>query len=1504
MIALFEYGSDSLTLGRRWESWLERFKAWMEISSIEDGKKKKTFILMLGEETFEIWKSLRKENDSDSLDEAYTKLTEHFVTKRCEFTETCVFRRQTQGEGETMQSFEVRLRALAKYCKFADVDKEILIQLVAGSNSEQFKAKCCAKEDLKLKDALAIARTLERSAADVNGLTQPTAAELERKFSLNYASTSAPNRAKPKPSSDSPYCNHCGYEKHGHNKKCPAKGKKCDNCGKMNHYATVCMGPKKDRGQGSHPRRGTESSSQNQDETSRPVHRKVDHSGKNAANINHLKVTLESDPKSAQKRPAVVSEIWQNGKRVSPSLASKSSNETTIEVNADEYAEFLCYKANAGENYDIYQVVGDEVQNDGPRVEIEVAGSKVDFLIDTGAPLNIIDEVTFTNLRFKPVLRPCSSKVFGYEVEDAASSSTTTKPKKPLPILGQFVAKAAHNGIEVTAGFIVVKGRGEKLLSYRTAKALKLIQVLCQIVADPIDELNRRFPNAFSGKMGQAKDFEVKLEVDPTVRGVRQKLRPIAFGLRDAVENEIRRQVAEGILEPVHDISEPTPFISNLVVVLKSTDPIDVRLTADSRWVNKAIKRTRHWTRTIEDVVYIVNGAKFFSKLDLKKAFHQLLLAKESRYLTVITTHIGLFRYRCLHMGISSASEIFAEFIRNLISDIPGTLNMIDDILVFGHTEAEHKANLLKLLQRLEDTGLTLNVAKCEFYKKEVIFFGLKLSEHGISPTIEKCSALRNAKPPTNASELRSFLGLAQYVSRFIQDFAIITAVLWKLTKKSEKWKWGSEEQMAFDRLKEAITTKALSYFDKTLTTSVMVDASPVGLAAVIVQSKTTLHENPNQDKFVVAFASRLLSDVERKYSQCEKESLAIVWGCERFWLYLYAIHFYLYSDNRAAEQIFQNPSSKPPPRIERMNLRMTPFHVTVIHQPGRWNVADYFSRHPIDPVDGKSAALARNAEIFLNYIVSSVTPNAISLDQIAQATSQDPDLQMLKKWVEANSDQKVPAKLRAFKNIKDELSWSTHGVLLRGQRIIVPTSLRQRTIALAHLGHQGIVKTKALMREKLWFPGMDRQIEDWITRCLECQASGTKQCFEPLRTSPMPAGPWLELSCDFFGPLENGQGHWLVISDDYSRYVIVKRVPSTSSEAVIPVIEDIFSMFGTPIVVRTDNGPPFFGQCFANFAKRLGFRHRKITPQWPRANGEIERFMKNLGKVVRNARVSGTGIHEELQRFLRVYRETPHSTTKVSPSKLLFGYARTSGLPGIPSANHSTWHEQATANDAAAKKAMEDHYNAVMKAKLPQIRIGSSVLLKLERTIKSTPSWDPNPYTVIYINGSCITARRNDHYVTRNSSFFKPIIPSEDDDQASPPNATEAVSAPNEGENGDIAVETAHEQGLIQDIHPLGDSQEDTSTQDTSHQPKEDTSPEDTTPMNPGPQVHNLPGQPSEGQMVVAQGQVTKRGRGRPKNSADKVNEAKTPKAPKVQATPIRHSTRTTQPPNFYQAS
>ena len=266
-----------------------------------------------------------------------------------------------------------------------------------------------------------------------------------------------------------------------------------------------------------------------------------------------------------------------------------------------------------------------------------------------------------------------------------------------------------------------------------------------------------------------------------------------------------------------------------------------------------------------------------------------------------------------------------------------------DDTLAFGNTCHEHDQALENCLKRLKEKGLTLNKSKYCFLNTELEFFGQIFSAQGTRPDPRRTQDVIDASIPQNVSELCSFLGMVNFSSKYIANFATIATPLQELTKTGVTFSLEHKHQAAFDKLKAAITKpQVMAYFDAKKDTVLTVDASPVGPSGILSQKSPC-----DADNQVVAYASRALSEVERRYSQTEKEALTIVWAIEHFHLYLYGHSFTLETDQKPLEMIYGNAKSKQCARIERWVLRLQPYNFQVKYKPGPTNKADFLSRHP-----------------------------------------------------------------------------------------------------------------------------------------------------------------------------------------------------------------------------------------------------------------------------------------------------------------------------------------------------------------------------------------------------------------------------------------------------------------------------------------------------------------------------------------------------------------------------
>ena len=386
--------------------------------------------------------------------------------------------------------------------------------------------------------------------------------------------------------------------------------------------------------------------------------------------------------------------------------------------------------------------------------------------------------------------------------------------------------------------------------------------------------------------------------------------------------------------------------------------------------------------------------------------------------------------------------------------------------------------------------------------------------------------------------------------------------------------------------------------------------------------------------------------------------------------------------------------------------------------------------------------------EAHTDMIVRASVPKALTLEEKEAATNEDQTLRAVRTAVKLNKWHYDSVK--CFKSFKEP-----KGVILRGTRIVIPNILQQRAIDLAHTSHLGIMKTKALIHEKIWFPGIDEMIKNTIAKCIPCQAVGsiTK---ELITSAEMPDQPWDTLHMDFYGPLPSGD-YLLVVIDRYSRFPEVEVVRSTKASSVIPKLDRIFAVHGIPRVIKTDNGPSFNGEEYKRYGEALGITLKFSTPLWPQGNAEAERFMQPLAKALKTAKIVQRPWQQELHRFLLQYRQTPHCSTGVPPAELLFNRTVQGQFPTLVKRTVLNRHKESRQNEKRRQKCNERYTNNKSGVKKSEVKVGDNVLVRQERKNKLTSHFNPTPYVVTKREKSRVTARNADgHVITRNVSHFK----------------------------------------------------------------------------------------------------------------------------------------------------
>ncbi|UYV77695.1 K02A2.6-like, partial [Cordylochernes scorpioides] len=951
------------------------------------------------------------------------------------------------------------------------------------------------------------------------------------------------------------------------------------------------------------------------------------------------------------------------------------------------------------------------------KESIYIDGKEITMTIDTGSDTTFIGLENLKNIFPKsqmPTLNGTERKFYAYG------------QTSPLPCCGYFFADVSWGERSIKEQIFVIEGKAEPLLGKKASFELEIIKrgtkirnIQQEVIPKDIYNLIQENMNLFQGQ-GNVKGYSQKITLKENVTPVAQRCRHFPYKMVEAINQELDKIIEDGIIEEVHEASE---WISNIVAVPKKGTE-EIRLCVDLREVNKAIVRERYPIQTVDNILQALQGAKVFAKLDAKKGFWQIELDEKSRPLTTFITPRGCYRFCKIPFGLCSAPEAFQKAMNSILSHLEGVLCYIDDVIVYAQSIEQLDQRVKKVFERFQQVGLKLNKSKCKFSLNELEILGHIVSKDGIRPDPKKIESVLSFSKPENVDSLKSFLGTCGFLRKFIPDFSKLAEPLNNLTRKDIKWKWSKKEEDSFRKLKEALTKNpCLAYFDMNAPTEVIADASPVGLGAVLLQRQNDGSKKP------VAYASRSLTNVERRYSQIEKEALGCVWAVEHFNDYLWGNKFVLKTDHKPLIYML-NPKNATvlPPRIERLSWRLQPYDYEIEYLKGKQNIADIFSRKPLTNISCENIV-----DDYVEKVLSifSEEMKAISLNDIKKQSEADPFFKFLTKIIQTGNwpYQIDDDELKSLHKFKEELSVYDN-LILKGKRIVIPTDLRRNILDLAHETHQGIARTKQILREKYYWPNMDKDIERRIKNCYICEVNQPLRHDQPLTTIPIPPRPWYKVGVDLVGPIDSK--YILTLIDYYSSFPEAIIINDISSKTIISKLKEIFARYGFPIEIVSDNGLQFVSKDTEQFFMKLGIKHIRVSPYYPKSNGKIERFHRYLKKQLISVKLQGKDWKEELQCVLMAYRSTPHPSTGKTPALLLFSREIRNKLNDIND-NDSLMDKEVMEHNQAYKERMKKYADSKNKALPHDFKKGNIVYVaNTEMKSKLTPNYDNQRFIIL----------------------------------------------------------------------------------------------------------------------------------------------------------------------------
>ncbi len=742
---------------------------------------------------------------------------------------------------------------------------------------------------------------------------------------------------------------------------------------------------------------------------------------------------------------------------------------------------------------------------------------------------------------------------------------------------------------------------------------------------------------------------------------------PFSLAHLDEVRSNIDKWLKLGIVEPAR-----SRYNSPIFCVKKKGG--GYRMCLDYRGVNEKSFPENYTIRTPEDCMAEIGqaGSRHFIALDLSSGFYQMALAKESRKVTAFTVPpYGQLQWTRGAMGLKGCPGSFARLMDICLAGLSNVLVYIDDVLIHGKTEQDCINTLEKVLARLTQHNLKINVGKSTFLQPNTEYLGHSLSVNGISPGKDKTAAILQAQPPTTRKSLKSFLGMVNFFRNFIKHFAHKAGKLYALIRNDSAWHGGQlppHELQLFHTIKAAIAKavpRAFPFKDgkyHLFTDGALGDAREEGgLGAHLMQ------EDPSGDLHSIGFASRALKVHEKNYSAFLLELQAAVYAIDYFDHYLKGRSFVLYTDHAPLTKL----STVHTKTLHRLHALLNEFSFEIKHVAGKKNpVADFLSRSHGPARDDREAFI-----MAVSAIDSSQPPHELikqqeacpTLGPIRQALLQgkQPDLPpiLTKTAVSLRMHRGVLcARLPPRQGRVQDWKW----------RAVVPRAMAKAIIKEAHDsalgGHQGIARTYERIKEDLWWPKMMEDIVLHTQQCMTCQATSTK--------APPPAAPHQEyaqsrapnvrIHADLFGPLKGTDGnnkYILGITDSFTKILRLTTVQSKEAATVAMAIwKDWMAIYGIPKVIVTDQGREFTNALSKAIYSILKVDHRLTSPYWPVCNQAQEHQNKTLAQYLRSvlhaAQKSRVDWELYLPALMLSLNTAVNKATKQAPFRTMFGYS------------------------------------------------------------------------------------------------------------------------------------------------------------------------------------------------------------------------------------------------------
>ena len=739
---------------------------------------------------------------------------------------------------------------------------------------------------------------------------------------------------------------------------------------------------------------------------------------------------------------------------------------------------------------------------------------------------------------------------------------------------------------------------------------------------DEVTQLLYKYQDIFKspeGRLGRTDLVKHRLDTGNAIP-IKQRPRRLPMAQQDVVDKELDKMEAEGIIEP-----SDSPWSSPLVIVKKKTG--DIRVCVDYRALNEVLRKSAVPLPKISECLDSLSGSKYFCTLDLAQGYYQVAMHPEDKCKTAFTSRRGLRQFTVMPFGLSNAPGTFQSLMELVLSGLQWSKAVLylDDIITYGKTFEETKDNLECVFQRLRQAGLILKPSKCNLFQLSVEFLGHIVSSEGVSCDPKKLEAIREWPRPTSVKQVRSFLDLASYYRKFLKSFSTIASPLHALTKKNVKFAWDENCELAFQTLKEKLSSDpvVLSYPNNEGTFVLDTDASLCGIGGVLSQ----VQEN-GQEK-VISFVSNTLSKTQQNYCTTMRELLAAVVFIKHFHHYLWGRKFILRTDHASLKWLvnFKEPEGM----LARWLSVLCSYDFETQHHKGVAHVnADSLSRQP--PCKCKRDDCEDCALVSTQCVCVVTRAQAKNQEGQGQVETQfdkvkEPDNSETKSKTKLNND------VQSSSLDDSELASNVMGKTLISSPTSIATSSENSEVNSQATVNRSTMKNK-----------------------IKCNWADTWSNDQFFISAPMD-----KIACDIMGPLpetERKNIYILVVSDYYTKYVEAYALPDQTAQTVADcLVMEWICRFGVPLQILSDQGRNFESGLFQEVCKLLDMKKIRTSRYRPQTDGLVERYNRTLKSMLKSfCQVEKSDWDHHLPYVMMAYRATIQESTKCTPNLLMFG--------------------------------------------------------------------------------------------------------------------------------------------------------------------------------------------------------------------------------------------------------